>query len=295
MVRDGEVGEPAGEVAPAAAATAAAATGGSGAGGARRSRSRSPGRRSRSRSRSRSPVRGGGGGGEVKEEAVVVEAVASTTTTTASTAAAPSSTIQRASAKQMDSYVDANGIVHLDPKAARMRELREMEQREQQGKGANKNKDGGDEDFPFAEAKPPAASLKVYVGNMSFKTGEKQLREVFEKCGHIKDIYIPTDRYNGQARGFAFVTFTEAIAAQRACDTLTGTELDGRELKVTLAGAGRNDGQHKSKRGGGGGGAHASRKFNPNKFGGHNDNRRKNGGGGGGGSSSAAAAAAAAE
>ena len=42
-------------------------------------------------------------------------------------------------------------------------------------------------------------SLTVYVGNMSYDTDERTLRETFPGCVNVK---IPTDRENGKPRGY---------------------------------------------------------------------------------------------
>lgn len=79
-----------------------------------------------------------------------------------------------------------------------------------------------------------AASLKLYVGNLSWGTEEGTLRELFEEYGKVVDCYIPTDRETGQHRGFAFVTM-DPEDALRAADETDGYELDGRILRVNEA------------------------------------------------------------
>jgi RNA recognition motif-containing protein len=48
--------------------------------------------------------------------------------------------------------------------------------------------------------------MKLYVGNLSFSTGESQLRDLFTPHGTVTDVHLVTDRMSGQSRGFAFVT-----------------------------------------------------------------------------------------
>ncbi len=87
----------------------------------------------------------------------------------------------------------------------------------------------------------------IFVGNMSFKTSEQDLRELFQPFGEIVRVNIPTDRDTGRARGVAFVEMASASEAAGAIAALNGRELDGRQLRV-------NEAQPKPERGGGGGG-----------------------------------------
>ena len=87
---------------------------------------------------------------------------------------------------------------------------------------------------------------KLYVGNMSFKTSEADLRDAFGQFGTITDIYIANDRETGRPRGFAFVTFGTDTESKLAAEKMNGVELDGRQLTVTEA-------KPKEEMGGGGG------------------------------------------
>ena len=88
---------------------------------------------------------------------------------------------------------------------------------------------------------------KLYVGNMSFKTTEDDLRNAFGQFGSVTDVYIANDRETGRPRGFAFVTMGTAEEAKAAAEKLNGNDLDGRALTV-------NEAKPKEEMGGGGGG-----------------------------------------
>jgi cold-inducible RNA-binding protein len=90
---------------------------------------------------------------------------------------------------------------------------------------------------------------KLYVGNLSFKTSEADIRDAFGAFGSLTDVFIATDRETGRPRGFAFVTFSTAEESQLAVEKMNGTELDGRALTVneakpkeTMGAGGRNFG-----------------------------------------------------
>jgi cold-inducible RNA-binding protein len=92
---------------------------------------------------------------------------------------------------------------------------------------------------------------KLYVGNMSFKTTETDLRNAFGQFGSITDVYIANDRETGRPRGFAFVTFSTDTESKLAAEKMNGVDLDGRQLTV-------NEAKPKEEMGGGGAGRNFS-------------------------------------
>lgn len=75
----------------------------------------------------------------------------------------------------------------------------------EQGKGQLQQND--------AFKKDENASRKIFVGNMSFKTTEEDVRRNFEKCGEIAFVKIATFEDTGKNKGFGWVTFKEPEAA----------------------------------------------------------------------------------
>ncbi len=90
--------------------------------------------------------------------------------------------------------------------------------------------------------------MKLYVGNLSFDTGESDLRSAFEAHGTVDSVAVVSDKYTGRSRGFGFVEMNNAEEAKVAMAELNEKELDGRKLNVNEARP-RED-----NRGGGGGG-----------------------------------------
>lgn len=76
---------------------------------------------------------------------------------------------------------------------------------------------------------------KLFVGSLSWNTGDEALREAFASFGEITEATVITDRDTGRSRGFGFVTFSDDEAAEKAKSALDGTELDGRTIKVDVA------------------------------------------------------------
>ena len=77
--------------------------------------------------------------------------------------------------------------------------------------------------------------MKIYVGNLSYNTGEDGLRELFESYGEIVSVNVVSDRNTGQSRGFGFVEMANKEDGQKAIDELANKELDGRNLNVNEA------------------------------------------------------------
>ena len=76
---------------------------------------------------------------------------------------------------------------------------------------------------------------KLYVGNLSFETGEADLQELFGTQGEVLTTNLVTDRDTGRSRGFAFVEMAKAEDAQSAIENLDGRDFKGRNLKVNIA------------------------------------------------------------
>ncbi|PJA27560.1 MAG: RNA-binding protein [candidate division Zixibacteria bacterium CG_4_9_14_3_um_filter_46_8] len=97
--------------------------------------------------------------------------------------------------------------------------------------------------------------MKLYVGNLSPKTTEDSLRQMFQGHGEVSTANIVTDRYTGESRGFGFVEMSTLSEAQSAITSLNGRELDGSLLKVNEARP-RDD-----SRGGNRGGSSSGRRY----------------------------------
>jgi len=76
---------------------------------------------------------------------------------------------------------------------------------------------------------------KLYVGNLPRSANKQSLLEVFSKCGSVELIDVITDRATGENKGFAFIEMASPGEAQKAIQTLNGTMLDNREIKVNEA------------------------------------------------------------
>src|SRR5690606_8591060 len=117
------------------------------------------------------------------------------------------------------------------------------------------------------------------VGNLSFRSTEDNVRDLFSQFGQVDEASIVTDRETGRSRGFAFVTMPVDDEARQAIEQLNGQEFEGRTLTVNEArpkpAGGGGYGGGRGGYGGGGGGRGG--------YGGGGGRGGYGGGGGGGG------------
>ena len=77
--------------------------------------------------------------------------------------------------------------------------------------------------------------MNIYVGNLSYKVRENDLKEVMEEYGQVDSCKLITDRDTRKSKGFAFVEMADDEAAKKAIAALNGAELDGRTMVVKEA------------------------------------------------------------
>jgi hypothetical protein len=76
---------------------------------------------------------------------------------------------------------------------------------------------------------------KLFVGNLSFKTTQQELQDLFAEHGEVISVAIPQDRETGRQRGFAFVEMSNQAQAEAAIKALNGREVDGRQIAVNVS------------------------------------------------------------
>ena len=108
-------------------------------------------------------------------------------------------------------------------------------------------------------------SMKLYVGDLSYRTTSDELRQLFSQAGTVESASVVEDRDTGRSRGFGFVEMATKEEGEAAIAQFNGKEVGGRTLKV-------NEARPREDRGGGGG-----------RGGGYGGGRGSGGGGGYGG------------
>lgn len=76
---------------------------------------------------------------------------------------------------------------------------------------------------------------KLFVGNLSFKITDQNLKEAFAECGTVVSAKIITDRDSGRSKGFGFVEMSSETEAQASIQRFNGAEADGRAMTVNIA------------------------------------------------------------
>jgi RNA recognition motif-containing protein len=74
---------------------------------------------------------------------------------------------------------------------------------------------------------------RIYVGNLSYKVKEEELRSLFSKYGRIKALHLIRDKMTRRLKGYAFVEL-DAADNSKALE-LNGKDFLGRKLVVSLA------------------------------------------------------------
>lgn len=77
-------------------------------------------------------------------------------------------------------------------------------------------------------------NVRIYVGNLPFKTTDAELRTLFEGYGEVESADVIRYKGSGRSKGYAFVVMDEE-ASEKAVAELNENEYEGRALKVRVA------------------------------------------------------------
>jgi len=77
--------------------------------------------------------------------------------------------------------------------------------------------------------------VKIYVGNLSFRATDDDLRAAFEPFGEVVSARVIQDKETGRSRGFGFVEMPNADEANAAIDKLNNAEIVDRAVRVNEA------------------------------------------------------------
>jgi len=97
-------------------------------------------------------------------------------------------------------------------------------------------------------------TVKLFIGNLSFKATEENLEELFSQAGQVVSTRVVTDRETGRPRGFGFVEMSSKEEADKAIQMFNNFNMNGRAIAVNEARPRENSGGGGSRGGGGGGG-----------------------------------------
>jgi len=79
------------------------------------------------------------------------------------------------------------------------------------------------------------SQARLFVGNLSFQTGENDLQDYFAQAGAVTSVNLMLDKMTGRSRGFAFVEYGTAEEAQKAITQFHDKDFQGRKITVNIA------------------------------------------------------------
>jgi RNA recognition motif-containing protein len=78
-------------------------------------------------------------------------------------------------------------------------------------------------------------SNKLFVGNVSFRASEDDLRDLFGKAGEVLSAKLVKDPATGRSKGFGFVEMATPSDADKAIQMFNGSNFMDRNLVVDKA------------------------------------------------------------
>ena len=86
----------------------------------------------------------------------------------------------------------------------------------------------------------PEGEKKLFVGGLSWETGEEQLNEYFGQFGEVESINLKIDPHTGKSRCFAFIVFTEPESLQK-CFAQTEHAINSKKVNAIHKSFGLSD------------------------------------------------------
>ena len=90
---------------------------------------------------------------------------------------------------------------------------------------------------------------RLYVGNLSYKARETDIKLLFSRYGIVKRVSIIKDRHTRKPKGYAFVEFANQGEAKKALE-FDHTQFMGRTMNVSKANPPKNDRSDRPSRSG---------------------------------------------
>lgn len=88
-------------------------------------------------------------------------------------------------------------------------------------------------DVVHATAPTYDSTLSVFLGNLSFKSTEEEIREFFKDCGEIHSVRLVRDGNTGIGKGFGYVNFVSKDGVVLALQK-NGQSINGREVRIDV-------------------------------------------------------------
>jgi len=135
--------------------------------------------------------------------------------------------------------------------------------------------------------------VSIFVGNLPFRAEREDVIQLFTPYGEVTNCSLPLERETGRKRGFAFIEMSDEAIESAAIESLQGTEMMGRPLRINKAeprgnsprrnynnsnGRQYNDGGYNSGQNGGYRDSNSSNGYNSNSYNGGYSSMNNSGG-----------------
>jgi len=83
---------------------------------------------------------------------------------------------------------------------------------------------------PIRSEKPEGCTT-LFVGNIAWSASERLLFDIFAECGEVTSVRLMRDD-SGRSRGYGWVDFADEESLDRAMESMSGVEIEGREVRL---------------------------------------------------------------
>ena len=77
--------------------------------------------------------------------------------------------------------------------------------------------------------------MSIFVGNLPFRAEREDVIELFAPFGEVTNCSLPLERDTGRKRGFAFIEMADETLESTVIESLQGSEMMGRPLRINKA------------------------------------------------------------
>ena len=77
--------------------------------------------------------------------------------------------------------------------------------------------------------------MSIFVGNLPFRAEREDVLELFAPFGEVTNCSLPLERDTGRKRGFAFIEMADEALETTVIESLQGSEMMGRPLRINKA------------------------------------------------------------
>ena len=77
--------------------------------------------------------------------------------------------------------------------------------------------------------------MSIFVGNLPFRAEREDVLQLFAPFGEVTNCSLPIERDTGRKRGFAFIEMADESLESTVIESLQGSELMGRPLRINKA------------------------------------------------------------